>query len=338
MSGSDALAFISNSGHPFAMKFHHLFGLAIIAATVSGAGLLAASNASIGDQANRLAAVRARPNCLMPDGWAQVAARKPHFVIFGENHGTEEAPKFVGDIACALAAKGEHVLVAVEHDSSQNAAFQAAWSLEQSQFEAALRVAGWKDREDGVTSEAMFHLLVRLHSLKDAGGSISIVAFNGARDEAQHERFKALPGQGPHEAAQAENIREVSQRHRYDHVLVLVGNLHARKHEVERGGFTFKPMAMLLAPPDEIVTLNMVAAKGTSWNCMLKPGHKPQAGKPIMADAIECGVHAYSGDGNLQRLPFISLKPVAGIVPGDNYDGFYWLGNIHGSRPAVPKS
>ena len=320
------------------MKFHHLCCLAVIAVTDSGAGLLTMSNASVGDQADKAAAVRAKPKCLMPDGWTQVAERKPHFVIFGENHGTEEAPTFVGDVACALAAKGERVLVAVEHDSGQNPAFQAAWSLQQSQFEAALRVAGWKGREDGVASEAMFRLLVRLHSLKDAGGSISVVAFNGARDEAQHDRFKALPGQGPHEAAQAENIREAAQQHPYDHVLVLTGNLHARKHEVERGGFTFKPMAMLLAPPNRIVTLNMEAAKGTSWNCILKPGHEPQAGKPIMDDAIECGVHTYSSDSDLRRIPFISLKPVAGIVPDNDYDGFYWLGAVHGSKPAVPKS
>jgi len=320
------------------MRIRHLCCLAAIAVSGSGAGLLTMSYASVGDQADRLAAVRAKANCLMPDGWEQVAERKPRFVIFGENHGTKEAPKFVGDVACALAAKGEHVLVAVEHDAIHNPAFQAAWSLQPSQFEAALRLAGWKGREDGVTSEAMFQLLVRLHSLKDAGGLISIVAFNGARDEAQRERFKALPGQGPHEAAQAENIRVASRQRRYDHVLVLVGNLHARKREIGREGYTFKPMAMTLAPPDEIVTLNMAAAKGTSWDCVLKPGYKRTAGKKIMAGDIECGVHFYSGDGDLRHLPFISLRPLAGIASDENYDGLYWLGNVNGSKPAVPKS
>ncbi len=319
------------------MKYHHLCYLAVVALAGSGAGLVTRSNASIGDQTDKAAAVRAKSTCLMPDGWAQVAERKPHFVIFGEDHGTEEAPTFVGDVACALAAKGERVLIAVEHDSSQNPAFQAAWSLQQPQFEAALRLAGWKGREDGIASEAMFHLLVRLHSLKNAGNSISVVAFNGARDEAQHERFKALPGQGAHEAAQAENIREAAQQQPYDHVLVLTGNVHARKHEVGRGGFIFKPMAMLLAPPNEIITLNMEAAKGNSWDCRLKPGHEPQAGKPIMNDAIECGIHNYGSDIDLRREPFISLKFEPGIVPDNNYDGFYWLGAVHGSKPAVPK-
>jgi hypothetical protein len=183
----------------------------------------------------------------------------------------------------------------------------------------------------------MLHLLVRLHSLKDEGQSIGIVAFNGARDDVQRDRFKSLPGQGGHEAAQAENIRDAAQANSYDYVLVLTGNLHARKQEVESRGFTYKPMAMMLASADQVVSLNMEAANGTSWNCLLKPGHEPPPGKPILADAIDCGVHNYTTNTDLRRSPFISLTPVAGINPDSAYDGIYWLGTVHGSKPAVPK-
>ena len=67
--------------------------------------------------------------CRMPLGWDTVAARKPQFVIFGEVHGTRQAPDFVGDVACALAARGERILVAIEHSATENAILQNAWNL-----------------------------------------------------------------------------------------------------------------------------------------------------------------------------------------------------------------
>src|SRR3546814_8671163 len=36
------------------------------------------------------------PDCAMPQGWPAIAERRPHYVIFGETHGTREAPAFVG--------------------------------------------------------------------------------------------------------------------------------------------------------------------------------------------------------------------------------------------------
>ena len=45
--------------------------------------------------------------CPLPPGWDAIAARNPRFVIFGEMHGTEQTPAFFGDVACALATKGE---------------------------------------------------------------------------------------------------------------------------------------------------------------------------------------------------------------------------------------
>ncbi|HEX8062893.1 MAG TPA: hypothetical protein VF535_06725, partial [Allosphingosinicella sp.] len=186
--------------------------------------------------------------CSVPEGWSRVAARKTPYIIFGEVHGTRESPAFVEATACGLAAKGARVLVGVEHNATDDPALQAAWSLPDAQFPAALRALGWAGRKDGVASQAMFELLLRLHRLKERGRRIDVVAFNGARDAEQRERFKDLPGQGPHEAAQAENVRRAAEAKRYDHVLVLVGNLHARKQPVTRGGMSFEPMAMRLAP------------------------------------------------------------------------------------------
>ena len=276
-------------------------------------------------------------DCKLPQGWGQVAQRRTQFVVFGEIHGTVESPAFVGNIACALAARGERILVAVEHLSIHDPALQSAWNLPHGTFEATVRQAGWAERKDGVGSEAMMGLLVYLHALKQQGRSVDIVAFSGAKDVEQDRRFSDQSGQGPHEAAQAENIRTAAAARSYDHVLVLVGNLHARKRPVERGGSLFRPMAMQLASPDAITTLGMKTSGGTHWGCGLKPGVTPAVGKPFPADAVQCVSNIMRGDAQLKRAPFISLKATPDIDADDNYDGFFWLGPVSASPPfAVP--
>lgn len=274
-------------------------------------------------------------HCDMPAGWSVVAKKHPRFVIFGEIHGTREAPVFVGDVACALASRGERILVAIEHGAVNDKTFQAAWRLPPQSFGAAITKVGWAGRQDGVASKAMLDLLIRLHRLKSMGKPIAIVAFNGMRDDDQRRRFADLPAQGPHEAAQAENIRDAANAGHYDRVLVLVGNLHARKTMVGEGEDAFRPMAMQLAPADQIVTLNMVTAGGTMWNCLMRPGVDIAAGKPIPDDAIECASRSTRGEAKLGSRPFMTIGTPDGLVNEGGYDGIFWLGRVNGAEPAL---
>ncbi|WP_230483082.1 hypothetical protein [Sphingomonas sp. Leaf21] len=267
--------------------------------------------------------------CRLPPGWDQIAARGARVVVFGEVHGTRESPAFVGDLACALAVKGERVLVAVEHFSVADADYQKAWSLPDAAFVPALTGSGWAGREDGVASEAMLAMLVRLHRLAQAGRKIDIVAFSGIKDEAQAREFATLVGQGPHDAAQAENIREAAARRPYDHVLVLAGNTHACKNPVTYTAPAFEPMAMRLGRSVSLVALNMTSAGGTAWTCEAKAsGNK--------ADDSECAAHPLGKAADLNRAPFIALGALPGGQPDPDYDGVYWLGPVTASPPAVP--
>lgn len=284
-----------------------------------------------------LAAATISP-CQLPPGWGAIAALKPRYVLFGEVHGTEQSPAMVGRTACALARRGERVLVAVELASTGNAALQSAWRTADREFRTGLtaRMPGWKDRRDGVASEAMLGMLADLHALKSRGRRIDVVAFNGPRDAAQAARFKDRPGQGPHEAAQAENIRQAAERGRYDHVLVLVGNLHARKRPVERGGVSYEPMAMRLAPAGQVVSLNMVSGPGTMWNCLLRPGATLTPGVPPNPADIDCALHPTRGVDGMAGPPKLGLRGGKGAPQVDPaYDGFYWLGPATGSPPAA---
>lgn len=268
--------------------------------------------------------------CRLPLGWDQVAAKRARFVVFGEVHGTRESPAFVGNIACALAAKGERVLVAVEHFSTANDDFQKAWALPDSAFVPALTKSGWAGRDDGVASEAMLAMLVRLHRLAQAGRKIDIVAFSGVKDEAQARRFADLAGQGSHDAAQAENIRQAAALRHYDHILVLAGNTHARKHPVTYTSSAFEPMAMRLGRSVPVVTLNMKVAGGTVWTC------EPKANGSSTQDESECAPHPAWTDSKLKREPFVALGNLPGLKPDSDYDGVYWLGPVSASPPAVP--
>jgi hypothetical protein len=273
--------------------------------------------------------------CTAPSGWAEVAGRGTLYVVFGEVHGTRESPAFVGSLACGLAARGERILVGVELQATDNPALQRAWRLPDDQFAPALRRIGWEGRTDGVGSEAMFRLLQRLHALRSSGRNIDVVAFNGFADEAQSERLRDLAGQGPHEAAQAENIRKAAEGGRYNHVLVLVGNLHARKTPVDDRGTVFEPMAMHLGSAAQVTTLNMRLSQGSMWNCLVRPNAKLERGKPLPPGAVDCGNHqTHDAAVDLGPTPLMSLENFPGEPRDANYDGFYWLGRVNGSPPA----
>lgn len=272
--------------------------------------------------------------CSEPAGWDKIIERDPHYVVFGELHGTEQAPAFVGRLACYLASKGQRILVAVELSAADDQELQDAWKLPVTLFEKSLSEIGWRGRNDGVASEAMFAMLVRLHNLNAQGFPIDVVAFNAPRDDKQPERFADLPGQGPHDAEQADNIAQASNISEYDRVLVLVGNIHALKTSVAWRGVQFDPMAKRLALYGSTLSLDMRYAEGTSWNCVLKHSATPDD-QPVTDDALDCGNHATRGSEDLGPDPFIELVTTTGESQVADYDGFFWVGQVSGSPPAV---
>lgn len=276
---------------------------------------------------------RADARCDLPAGWSDVAKLDPHFVVFGEVHGTNEAPLFLGSLACALARQNKRVLVAIEHEASDNAALQAAWKAHD--FAEKLETLRFVGRSDGVASKAMFDMTTGLHLLKENGWPVAIVAFNGFEDERQQSRFAGLPGQGPHEAAQAENIAKAAAAQSYDYVLVLVGRMHAQKTPTSRSGIAFDPMARRLSQYGKAVSLNMRHADGTSWNCQLKPGADPTT-TAISPEDLECGAHPSEGEPDLGSEPFIGLESTDKVDGPRPFDGFFWVGPISASPPRTP--
>lgn len=274
--------------------------------------------------------------CTAPEGWDAVVARDPDFVVFGEIHGTAESPAFVERLICAEAMQGRRVLLAVEHSAWQNSAWQKAWALPQGAFREALPDLGWRGREDGVASAAMLALVAGAHALKDKGAAIDIVAFNGTRDDAQRARFADLPAQGPHEAAQAENIAEAAARTDYDRVIVLIGNLHAEIAPLSIGGPAFDPMAVRLRAYGTVLSLGMQHAGGESWSCVLLPETKLAPGQDVTDDMITCSASRAGAEGSSDRAPHITVENLADPQLARRFDGTFWVGPITASPPAFP--
>lgn len=271
--------------------------------------------------------------CSVPTGWDTVVGPSAHFVIFGEIQGTAESPTLFGETACALADRGEHLLVAVELASSDNAGLQRAWAGAPADFEKTVlaEMPQWKDGPDGVTSQAMMAMLARLHTLKADGKPIDIVAFNtGAFEQLP---YKDLPGQGPHEAGQAAAIRAADARGHYDRVLVLVGNYHARKKPVAFGGAVYQPMAMVLSDPSSSVSLNLALGAGMAWDCQLKGA--PPASGVASADMVDCSAHPIRAMGPWTGAPqLIDTHGQAGPGnPDAAYDATLYVGPATASPP-----
>lgn len=275
--------------------------------------------------------------CAVPPGWSKVVGISTQYVVFGELHGTVETPRLIGDIACALTAKRQRILVAVELSSTQNAGLQRAWAGPHQGFAARVvrEMPEWATRNDGVTSMAMLTLLTRLHALHAAGRAVDIVAFNGIRHDEQAARLSALPGAEPHEAAQAENIRTAAANGRYNKVLVLVGNAHARKQPITGRGVAYRPMAMQLAAPASITSLFIGTGGGMSWGCQMSG--PPPAGPIIRSDLIKCGAYRAGAEVDLVGAPrIVDTRGKAGPTnPDGAYDAMLFIGPITASPPAA---
>ncbi len=269
-------------------------------------------------------------------GWAEIEKLKPKYVVFGELHGTRESPLLVAELATKLAAQGKRVLVGVEHEARFNTELQSAWIGSPTDFATRLKTLGWAGQQDGRASEAMFDMLTMLQKEKHAGSPLSIVAFNSFKDDAQKLRLETPGSQNGHEMAQAENISDAAKSAKYDHVLVLVGNIHAQTAELLLPNFSLQPMVMHLQKSGKVVSLNMVYSGGSAWNCLLKEGLEREPGKPITKDMIDCSAKPIRGPSISMGAPYLGLGQFGETTAAENYDGYFWLGTVTGSPPAVP--
>jgi hypothetical protein len=268
-------------------------------------------------------------------GWSEVEKLNPTYIIFGEIHGTKESAEFFGTIASMLAGQGKRVLVGVELSASGDLQLQQVWNGPKTGFADRLSKGEWAIKKDGVTSEAMLAMLTRLHAMKVDGARMSIVAFNGFRDDMQRQRLNTPLSQAGHEAAQAENIIAAAKQSRYDYVLILVGGFHSIRREMELKGEKIRPMAMHLAESGKLVSLSMAYSGGTGWHCILKSDVQLLPGQQVTTEMLDCGIHPMEAEGDSGVIQSLRKIKHIGLDDSSSYDGYYWLGQVSGSPPAL---
>ena len=223
-------------------------------------------------------------------------------VVLGEIHGTREVPALVGELACHLSEHGR-VLVGLEIPRWLN---EDIGAFVDGRIGPDLLLADeyWRTAiRDGRQSRGMLNLLRRLGEVAAMGREVETRGFDDAVMVFEGERAP----EHTRDELMARNLLRYRGEVAYDFVLVLVGNLHARRTSSPG------PSMATLLPERETLTVDIQFLRGDAWNCR---GRK-------------CGTHALPSreeTGPLLRLNGISSGP---------YDAMIVLPEATASPPAV---
>ena len=228
---------------------------------------------------------------------------------FGEIHGTNELPEFVGNVLCHAWKRRLPVTLGVELASESSASLDAFVhsSADSARARATLLAdsiwhGSWLD---GRTSLAMAQLLERARVVAKAGGNVRVVAFS-------------RPSQPNRDSTMAAELARVLARDPSRVVIILTGNIHSRVVRGVAFDSTFRPMTLRLKElvrPRRVVGLNASYQSGTAWICL--------------SDGSPCGAHPIKGHETIPPRG-IELGPI-----DKGYDGVYSVGPIVASPPAV---
>lgn len=248
-------------------------------------------------------------DCIAPDGLAAITSSpNATYVLFGETHGSSEAPAFFADAVCAVAVSGKSVLVGLELPEEASVSLQQFMNSAGTPDDIRTFLSGslWEQQArqfpDGRTSEAMLALVQQLRAMHQSGYEVAVSAFVPSGLE---------PGD-PYEAGMATMLMEAQTSGPYDLVMVLVGNVHAYGAQLNFGT-PYRPMAMHL-PRNNTLTLRMVSRGGTSWNCQ----------------SDGCGIHSLRASTTDDA---VGIRIGADLAPG--YDGIFHIGQASASAPAI---
>lgn len=259
-----------------------------------------------------------QPSCTPPDGTDELLALERRYIVVGELHGTTEVPAAFAQLVCAAAEQGP-ATVALELPAAmqpQLDAFLAA--TDEAAALAALEGTHFLNprMNDGRSSRAMLEMMLSVRALRAAGRDVAFHAFQPSRS-----RPREL-SQAWYELDMGHALAEAAYARPEARVLVLVGNLHARKTGFERLPDLGLPAAGHL-PVAEVVTLDLAQQGGEAWNCQQECGARPSRAvydveaRGVMLEPASDGAY----DGVLAVGPTTASPPVAEDQPSPISDG-----------------
>lgn len=241
--------------------------------------------------------VNARHNCSYKQ---DIKPINPNFdsgaiYLFGETHGTFEAPTFVADFACKVAQdSGEPIIVLLELTIPEVLSDLSTkpLSIEDTQNLILDGDSHWFDGHDGRTSAAMMDAILQILELREQGLDIALGSiYPSDETQSEYEDFISIYA----DEADLENwyFKEALQikkfKSEFKNIVTLSGKVHTRNHlrffdkiglNETYMGFTF------------------VSGEGTAWNCRPnKGGCKIHQTKTYRRDLVET-----SEDGSLVKF------------------------------------
>lgn len=183
--------------------------------------------------------------------------------MFGELHGINEIPVFVGDQVETLLKSGKAVRLGLEFDSTDTAALNAAMLLQDDDemHEALLALRQWRNGRDARNSMAMAAMLQRLGRLSGTyPGQLTVFAYDIP--------FNQQTTPNDRDAHMADIIGQ----HRAmvtddEYVVVLAGNAHAFAVPGAPWDEDFRSMVVKLEGHHPVISLRNAQSGGEAWLC-----------------------------------------------------------------------
>ena len=256
-------------------------------------------------------------DCPPIDGFQHVIASKGVFV--SDFHGTEDSPRFLGDLVCHLIAAKQAVVIGLEYPEQEQESLERFLNSGATDAaKALLEQPFWqRSMQDGRTSQAMMDMLDRMRGLIRDSGRIRVVAFD--------RTIRLAPGETPSASLRDQlmaNVlnEKVGERSTGEFKVLFAGNAHVRKTK----GLPFpnlpadvrdrENLGYLLRDWD-LLHLNVRISGGTMWTCQERG----------------CGNQTMPMHG--PDVDTVSIK-LSSADPA--YDGYYDVGHTTASPPAHP--
>ena len=186
-----------------------------------------------------------------------------HVIVFGEMHGIQEIPVFVGDQVELLLNAGKSVRIGLEFNSNDTKALNAAMLLQDdgALHDALMALPQWRDGTDARNGMAMAAMLKRLGRLSSQHPrQLTVFAYDIPINQ------RATPN------ARDAHMAEIIGQHRtlaedQEYVLVLAGNAHAFAVPGAPWDKDFRSMVVQLKPHYPVISLRNAQSGGEAWIC-----------------------------------------------------------------------
>jgi hypothetical protein len=264
----------------------------------------------------------AEARCGAPSGSAALLAQtEAQVLVIGELHGTNEAPGLTGSILCLAISQGERVVLGLEMSADHQGAIDAYLASDGGEDARAALLSNdfWtSDAQDGRSSAAIFRLIDGVRGWRDGGLPVEARALDFGEDD--HDLLEA---HGQKTVRDRSMIRRaLGAQVQSDRVVMLVGNVHARRTAFMIGERRLETLGTL-SDPGALALVSTLYAGGEAWNCRHIDGELACAAHPV-------GPSSVTGEPRV-----LTPDEAEALRNSDAYDHFIYLGPTTASPPAI---